>query len=112
MEREGATGEGFVFRDSDEAIIAYHNWSRSSSFTCCCSSRFIQQSNIYGRTKQEASLTTVGKIIFNEILPDSFPYINEPTEFNLQIETPDKYFIPGTVDAKEHFAEAELVEAI
>ena len=24
-------------------------------------------------------LTTVGKVIFNEILPESFPYINEPT---------------------------------
>ena len=55
-------------------------------------------------------LTTVGKIIFNEILPESFPYINEPTDFNLQIETPDKYFISGTVDVKEHIAETELVE--
>ena len=25
-------------------------------------------------------LTTVGKLIFNEILPESFPYINEPTD--------------------------------
>ena len=24
-------------------------------------------------------ITTVGKLIFNEILPESFPYINEPT---------------------------------
>ena len=28
-------------------------------------------------------LTTVGKVIFNEILPETFPYINEPTDFNL-----------------------------
>ena len=25
LERKGATGEGFVFRDTDEAIIAYQN---------------------------------------------------------------------------------------
>ena len=25
LERKGATGEGIVFRDADEAIIAYHN---------------------------------------------------------------------------------------
>ena len=55
-------------------------------------------------------MTTVGKIIFNEILPKSFPYINEPTDFNLQIETPDKYFVSGTVNVKEHIAEMELVE--
>ena len=29
-------------------------------------------------------LTTVGKLIFNEILPESFPYINEPTNSNLE----------------------------
>jgi DNA-directed RNA polymerase subunit beta' len=41
-------------------------------------------------------VTTPGKLIFNKILPDSFPYINEPTETNLNIETPSKYFIkPG-----------------
>ena len=54
-------------------------------------------------------LTTVGKVIFNEILPESFPYINEPTDFNLQIQTPDKYFISGTVNVKEHFENTELV---
>ena len=54
-------------------------------------------------------LTTIGKIIFNEILPKSFPYINEPTDFNLQVETPAKYFISGTVDVKKHILEAELV---
>jgi len=41
-------------------------------------------------------VTTPGKLIFNKIMPDSFPYINEPTETNLNIETPSKYFIkPG-----------------
>jgi DNA-directed RNA polymerase subunit beta' len=41
-------------------------------------------------------VTTPGKLIFNKILPDSFPYINEPTGTNLNIETPSKYFIkPG-----------------
>ena len=41
----------------------------------------------------------------------SFPYINEPTDFNLQIETPDKYFVSGTVNVKEHIElNMELVE--
>ena len=29
---------------------------------------------------------------FNKILPESFPYINEPTKTNLTKKTPDKYF--------------------
>ena len=35
-------------------------------------------------------------------LPETFPYINEPTDFNLQIETPEKYFVPTTTDVKKH----------
>ena len=38
-------------------------------------------------------VTTVGKLIFNEILPPSFPYINEPTNENLEVSTPEKYFV-------------------
>jgi DNA-directed RNA polymerase subunit beta' len=54
-------------------------------------------------------LTSVGKVIFNEILPKSFPYINEPTNYNLQVETPAKYFVPTTTDIRSYIAKAELV---
>ena len=42
--------------------------------------------------KDKYLVTTVGKLIFNEILPDSFPYINEPTNENIEVMTPNKYF--------------------
>ena len=38
-------------------------------------------------------VTTVGKLKFNEILPDSFAYVNEPTLDSIQNITPNKYFI-------------------
>lgn len=41
-------------------------------------------------------LTSVGKVIFNEIMPESFPYINEPSLSNLETRTPDRYFINAT----------------
>ena len=50
-------------------------------------------------------LTTIGKIIFNEILPKSFPYINEPTKENLEVETPEKYFIDPGVNVEEAIKE-------
>ncbi|WP_249728455.1 hypothetical protein, partial [Bacillus paralicheniformis] len=43
--------------------------------------------------KGKLLLTTVGKLIFNENLPESFPYINEPTNSNLEKETPVEYFV-------------------
>ncbi|HJF30327.1 MAG TPA: DNA-directed RNA polymerase subunit beta' [Sporosarcina psychrophila] len=110
LERKGASGEGTSFRDADEALIAYHN-----GFVHLHSRIAIQASSLNNPTftdEQNGKLliTTVGKVIFNEILPKSFPYINEPSDFNLQIETPDKYFVSGTVNVKEHVAEMELIE--
>src|SRR5699024_9637797 len=54
-------------------------------------------------------VTTVGNIIFNEIIPESFPYINEPTRQNLEVATPDKYFLDHGVNVKEEIAKRELV---
>jgi predicted RNA-binding protein with RPS1 domain len=55
-------------------------------------------------------VTTLGKMIFNKILPESFPYLNEPTEDNLINKTPDKFFIPKGVDFKTYFENAKLNE--
>ena len=46
-------------------------------------------------------VTTLGKIIFNEILPETFPYVNEPTMSNLSEKTPDIYFIKKGVNPKD-----------
>src|SRR5690606_34084856 len=54
-------------------------------------------------------LTTVGKLIFNEILPKSFPYINEPTRENLEERTPDQYFISTSENVKEVIKSRPLV---
>ncbi|MCP6559173.1 hypothetical protein NL501_28545, partial [Klebsiella pneumoniae] len=58
--------------------------------------------------------TTVGKVIFNEIIPDSFAYINEPSQTNLEDKTPDKYFVSaselGEGGLKAYFEDQELVE--
>ncbi|MBE1553127.1 DNA-directed RNA polymerase subunit beta' [Sporosarcina limicola] len=109
MEREGATGEGAVFRDADEALIAYHNGHAHLHSRVGIQAGSLNNPTFTDEQNSKLLLTTVGKIIFNEILPESFPYINEPTAFNLQVETPDKYFVSGTVDVKKHVAGSELI---
>ena len=48
-------------------------------------------------------ITTIGKIIFNEIFPADFPYINEPTKSELVEGTPDQYFVfEKGADLKSH----------
>lgn len=109
LERKDAYGEGTIFKDVNEALLAYQNGYvhlhtrialPAASFTNC---EFPDQQ------KSQLLLTTVGKLIFNEILPDSFPYMNEPTIYNLEQQTPDKYFVPFGTNIKEEFEKRELV---
>src|SRR5699024_9567948 len=48
------------------------------------------------------------------IIPDSFAYINEPTQTNLENKTPARYFVSATElgegGLKEYFDNQELIE--
>ena len=53
--------------------------------------------------------TTLGKLIFNKILPEDFPYLNEPTDGNLCNELPAKYLIePTEENIKEALSRPEV----
>lgn len=110
LERKNATGEGAIFYNVDEALIAYHNGHVHLHSRVAVQASSLNNPTFTKEQNSQLLLTTVGKLIFNEILPKSFPYINEPTASNLEVETPAKYFVPGTVDVKKRFAEMELVE--
>ncbi len=110
LERKGATGEGTVFSDMNEALISYHNGHVHLHSRIAIQAGSLNNPTFTEEQNSKLLLTTVGKVIFNEILPESFPFINEPSETNLEVETPDKYFVSGTVDVKKHFAEMELIE--
>ena len=60
--------------------------------------------------KDKYLVTTVGKIKFNEILPDTYPYVNEGTKENIEGITPDKYFLPMGSNIPEEIAKMELVQ--
>ncbi|MDC3417788.1 DNA-directed RNA polymerase subunit beta' [Aquibacillus salsiterrae] len=109
MERAGAVGEGMVFKDLSEAMIAYQ-----SGYVHLHTRIAVQASSLKNETFTEEQrgqllLTTVGKLIFNDMLPESFPYMNEPTHDNLEVLTPEKYFVPKGTNVKEVIAEREVI---
>ena len=55
-------------------------------------------------------VTTCGKIIFNEILPDSYPYINDSSKDNIEGITPKKYFLEMGTNIPEAIANMELTK--
>ncbi|GMB09994.1 DNA-directed RNA polymerase subunit beta' [Thermolongibacillus altinsuensis] len=109
MEREGAIGEGMVFKDTDEALLAYHNGYVHLHSRIAVHAGSLKNETFTEEQNQKLLITTVGKLIFNEILPKSFPYINEPTKENIEERTPDKYFLDKGVNVKEEIRKRELV---
>ena len=109
MERKGAIGEGMVFKDPDEALIAYQNGYVHLHTRVAVHARSMNNPTFTEEQNKKLLLTTIGKLIFNSILPDSFPYLNEPTRENLENRTPDKYFISTSENVKEVLESRELV---
>ncbi|TFD99334.1 DNA-directed RNA polymerase subunit beta' [Jeotgalibacillus sp. R-1-5s-1] len=109
LERKNAVGEGAVFRDADEALLAYQNGYVHLHTRIAIHAGSLNKETFTEEQNKKLLLTTVGKVVFNEILPKEFHYINEPTMENLEVNTPEKYFIDPTVNVKEHIAAADLV---
>ena len=96
MEKPGLPGEGRVFKNSNEALMAYNRREVTLHTRIVVPVNSFKHKVFLDSRKDQYLVTTVGKLIFNEILPDSFPYINEPSDENIEKYTPSKYFIaPG-----------------
>ncbi|MFS0877519.1 DNA-directed RNA polymerase subunit beta' [Solibacillus isronensis] len=109
LEREGARGEGAIFNDSNEVLIAYQNGHVHLHSRIAIKASSLNNPTFTEEQNKMFLLSTVGKVIFNEILPRSFPYINEPTAVNLEQKTPEKYFVNLTID-EELLKEIEATE--
>lgn len=110
LERENAVGEGMVFKDTNEALIAYQNGYVHLHTRVAVHAGSLNNETFTEEQNNMLLITTVGKLIFNEILPESFPYINEPTKSNLEEETPKKYFVEKGADVKEIIKSLPLVD--
>ena len=93
LEKEGDKGEGRRFATPGEAINAYQQGLVTLHARIVIPVRSLKKTSFTEKQKNALLITTVGKLIFNEIFPEAFPYINEPTKKNLTEGTPDRYFI-------------------
>ena len=79
MEQEGRVGEGMFFKDMDEAILAYNNGYVHLHSRIAIPASSLPHKPFTEWQKERMMVTTVGKLLFNEIMPNEFPYLNEPT---------------------------------
>ena len=93
MEKPGHEGEGRIFKNANEALMAYNRREVDLHTRIVVPVNSFKHKVFLDSHKNQYLVTTVGKLIFNEILPDSFPYVNEPSDENIERYTPNKYFI-------------------
>ncbi|WP_327795986.1 DNA-directed RNA polymerase subunit beta' [Tetragenococcus koreensis] len=109
LEETGREGEGMIFRDLDEAVAAWKNGYVHLHSRVAVDPNRLGDKPLTDFQKDRLLITTVGKIIFNSIMPPEFPYLNEPTDFNLTVQTPDKYFVEAGTDIPAHIKEQDLI---
>ena len=94
MEVKGEENEGHFYKDYDEAYMAYKNGFITLHTRIFVDISYLPESKFAGvNLPSKYIFTTLGKMIFNSILPVEFPYLNEATDANLTIGTPVKYFL-------------------
>ena len=84
MVNEGDMGEGKIFRDEDEAIMAYAN----KLITLQAKIKVRRTREVNGEMRSKVVDTTVGRIIFNQPIPQDLGYVdrNDPeTMFDLEV---------------------------
>ena len=104
VEYAGEDNEGKVYKNSNEAIMAYERREITLHTRIAVPVSSFKYKLFTDDVKDKYLVTTAGKLIFNEILPDTFPYINEPTKDNIEGITPSKYFLERGTNIPEAIA--------
>ena len=110
MEKAGIEGEGRIFKNANEALMAHSRREITLHARIAVPVNSFKHKVFIESQKNKYLITTVGKLMFNEILPDSFPYINEPTDANIEGITPNKYFVEYGENIPERIKEMPLAK--
>ena len=108
-EKADQIGEGTVFADVNEVLMAYYNKTVNLHTRMAIRASALKNKTFTEEQNNMYLVTTVGKIIFNQIFEGEFPYLNDPDKASLKA-TPMKYFLPYGTDIKEHIKNQPLIK--
>ncbi len=95
LEKEGEMGEGMYFRDENEAILAYEN----DVITLHARIKLRRELEIDGVVESRIVETSVGRIIFNEAIPQDLGFVDRTEKENLFVYEVD--FLVGKKQLKQ-----------
>ena len=117
QERPGALGEGKVFKSVDEAILAYEN----SYITLQSRIKIrIEKKNADGEVATGFAESTLGRFLFNEIIPQDLGFVdrtNPENMFKLEVDfmvgkKQLKQIVTAMINTHGTFATAEVLDNI
>ena len=109
VEKAGLPGEGRVFKNASDALMAYERREITLQTRIAIKAKSFKYKILDEELQDKYLVTTPGKLKLNEIMPDSFSYINEPTLENIEGMTPAKYFIDKGKNIPEEIKKMPLV---
>jgi len=110
IEKAGLPGEGRVFKDQNECLMAYERREITLHTRIALPVRSFRHKLFPDSYLDKYLVTTPGKLIFNEIFPDTFQYINDDSKENAEGFTPSKYFLEKGTNIKEAINEMPVLK--
>ncbi len=110
IERLNEKNEAHFYRDYNEAYLAYKNGEITLHTRIFVDPSYLPATRFTNvDIKGKYLFTTIGKMIFNSIIPNDFPYLNEATNENLTVALPEKYlFSPKNNKIEDMLAHTEV----
>ena len=93
QEKAGEEHEGKVYKDPDEVEMAYARHEITLHTRIALPAKSFKHKLFTEEQMDKYLVTTCGKIKFNNILPDSYPFISEASKENIEGITPNKFFL-------------------
>ena len=111
IEKAGLPGEGRIYKDPNEVLMSYERREITLHTRIALPVKSFRHKIFPDKYMDKYLVTTPGKLLFNEIFPDTFQYIAEGTEENIEKVTPAKYFINRGENIPEKIKEMEIPAA-
>ena len=112
LEKAGEKGEGRVYKNSNDAIMAYQRGEISLHTRIALRVNSFKHKIFPDKYMDKYLVTTPGKLIFNDVFPDTFQYVNDGSAENVKNITPAKYFIDKGKNIPEEIKKMPLAKAL
>ncbi len=98
-----AASEGKVFRSVDDVLLAYQTKQIHLHNRIAILGRALMKKGFTEEMNRSYLITSVGKMIFNQIFPSDFPYLNAVNSQNIAGDLAE-YFVPVGTDVRSYIA--------